>query len=298
MNPGKLPRAASSIDNSHLQPKLPAVRRTIHFIFAAALLPWGLALAAEQAPAQPAAPKPTVTRVDEHTLRIGKITFRPDTREIRIPTRVNMTEGLLEFALVRTGGKTHESLLVTDAKGLNINLALKLLHYKASEELFPLFEEDGSLSDKFPEVPEAIRKAARTRLSVEWKDGQTVKRAPLNEWIGYAATDAVVPMPKAPWVYGGSYVLEGKFASDTTGDLVAIFTTRNAIINYAGKDHDNDDVWIPAPKRVPPVDSEVTLIIAPYTDPDADAKPADSSNNPPAEKPKSDSSTKQTKTTS
>jgi len=139
------------------------------------------------APEQSATPKPAVVRIDEHTLRIGKVTFRPDTREIRIPTQVNMTEGLLEFVLVRMEGKVHESLLVTEASGTDINLALKLLHYKASEELFPLFEEDGSLSNKLPKIPEDIRKAARTRISVKWKDGQKLKSAPLDKWIAYAS---------------------------------------------------------------------------------------------------------------
>ena len=270
-----------------MPPKLRAVTSRILFVLLGVFVSWGIASADDATTTAPASktPKPSVVRVDEHTLRIGKITFRPDTREIRIPTRVNMTEGLLEFVLVRMGGKTHESLLVTDASGTNINLALKLLHYKASEELFPLLEEDGSLSDKYPEVPEAIRKAARTWISVEWKDGQKLKRAPLNEWIGYAATEKVVAMPKAPWVYGGSYVVEGRFAADTTGDLIAIFTTQNALLNYAGKDHENDDVWIPMAQRVPPVDSEVTVIISPYAEADASptpkqARPAKNSSKP------------------
>jgi hypothetical protein len=260
-----------------------------HFSFWAAVLlvPWSAVRGDADAPSGEEAktPKPSVVRVDEHTLRIGKITFRPDTREIRIPTRVNMTEGPLEFVLVRTRGKVHESLLVTDASGTNINLALKLLHYKASGELFPLFEEDGSLSDKYPEVPEAIRKAARTQLFVEWKDGQTLKRAPLNEWIAYAPTENVVTMPKAPWVYGGSVVIGGRFAAETTGDLVAIFTARTALINYAGKDHENDDVWTPMTKRVPPVGSDVTLVVAPWSAPDpAPAKNTENSTKPSAPK--------------
>jgi hypothetical protein len=258
----------------------------------------GIARAEEDAAPASKAPQPSVVRVDGRTLSIGKITFRPDTREIRIPTQVNMTEGLLEFVLVRMEGKTHESLLVTDASGTNINLALKLLHYKASEELFPLMEEDGSLSDKYPEVPEAIRKAARTQISVEWKDGQKLKRAPLHEWIGYAATKKVVAMPKAPWVYGGSYVVEGRFAADTTGDLIAIFTTQNALLDYAGKDHENDDVWIPMSQRVPPVGTEVTVVVSPYAETDAPSapKPAESPKNPSkTQAPKNVSSTTKTK---
>ena len=277
------------------KPTFAPVTRISTIILAAGLTfgaPAALA-ADDDAPEKAAAPKPAVVRIDDHTLRIGKITFRPDTREIRIPTQVNMTEGLLEFVLVRTAGKVHESLLVTEASGTNINVALKLLHYKASEELFPLFNENGSLSNKLPKVPENIRKAARTQISVEWKDGQKLKSAPLNKWVAYAATETAVPMPVAPWVYGGSYVLEGKFAADTTGDLVAIFTTRNALLNYAGTDHDNDDVWIPTDARVPPPGTDVTLVIAPYTGPPPKTAPSDSAK--PEKSSSSKSSSKKTK---
>lgn len=238
-------------------------------------LPAALALAAlalpalaEETPAgeTPAAKpaesaKPAVVRVDAHTMRIGEITFRPESREIRIPTRVNMTAGLLEFVLVHVNGKVHESLLVTEANATHLNIALKLLRYQPSEELFRLLEDDGSVSDKYPEVPAATRAAARVRLAVEWQEGQESKSAPLHEWIASAATER--PMPEPPWVYGGSYVLEGRFAAETSGDIVATFVTRNALINYGGKDNEDDEAWIPAPRRIPPEGTPVTLVISP-----------------------------------
>lgn len=218
--------------------------------------------AGETPAAKPAeSAKPAVVRVDAHTMRIGEITFRPESREIRIPTRVNMTAGLLEFVLVHVNGKVHESLLVTEANATHLNIALKLLRYQPSEELFRLLEDDGSVSDKYPEVPAATRAAARVRLAVEWQEGQESKSAPLHEWIASAATER--PMPEPPWVYGGSYVLEGRFAAETSGDIVATFVTRNALINYGGKDNEDDEAWIPAPRRIPPEGTPVTLVISP-----------------------------------
>lgn len=217
----------------------------------------------------PAAPTtPAVVRVDAETMRIGEITFRPASREIRVPTRVNMTEGLLEFALVDVHGKVHESLLVTEANATHLNVAFKLLRYQPSEELFRELDEDGSVSERFPEVPAATRAAARVRLNVEWKVGQETKSAALHEWIAHAITER--PMPDEPWVYGGSYVLDGRFAAESSGELVATFVSRNALINYAGKDNENDEAWIPAPGRVPPEGTLVTLVITPANP----AKPA------------------------
>jgi hypothetical protein len=207
------------------------------------------------------APEPAVVRVDDQTLRIGAITLQPDTRQIRVPTRVNMTEGLLEFALVHVDGKVHESLLVTEASPTHLNLALKLLRYEGSEELFPLPGETGDAAPPPPAVPAAIRAAARVRLTVEWHDGQRQQSAALHEWIAHAVSER--PMPAAEWVYGGSFVAGGRFAAELYGDLIATFVTRSALINYAGAEHDNDEAWIPARTRVPPEGSPVTLVISP-----------------------------------
>ena len=218
------------------------------------------AVHADDEPA-PAPAQPKVERIDDHTFRIGDIVFRKDTRTIRIPAEVNMTEGLLEYALVHANGKIHESLLLTRVNPTHVNLAFKLLGYRASQELFRVPEEDGSASDRLFEVDEKTSAAARTMVTVEWKQGQETKSAALHEWISHAISER--SMPAAPWIYGGSFLIEGSFAAETSGDLIAIFTSQTALLNYAGKDSDNDEVWIPAHGRVPAQGSSVTVVISP-----------------------------------
>ena len=111
--------------------------------------------------------KPNVEQIDETKFRIGKITFDKKTREIRVPTRVNMVDGLLEFLLVHQNGKVHESLLVTDASATNLNLAFTLLRYKPSRELYALTADTGGLSNEFPEVDAETKRAARFDIDVE-----------------------------------------------------------------------------------------------------------------------------------
>ena len=205
--------------------------------------------------------KPNVERIDDHTFRIGQITFDKKTREIRIPTRVNMTGGLLEFLLVHQNGKVHESLLVTDASATHLNLAFTLLRYKPSRELYALPAETGGLSNDFPEVDAATRQAARIDIDVEWKHDGDTRRASANEWIQHAVKGAA--MPSGPWVYGGSEFFDGTFVPETTGDFIAIDITNGALINSPGEDTQDDNVWLPYPKRVPAEGSPVTLIIKP-----------------------------------
>ncbi len=222
-------------------------------------------------PAEKPAEKPTVEKIDDKRYRVGKIEFDSSTREIRIPAKVNMAKGLLEFLIVHENGKIHEALFTTDASPSDINLAITLLRYKPSPELYALPSETGGLSGNFPVVPEDIRAAARVSIDVEWtKDGKP-QRIGANEWIQHASTSAT--MPSSHWVYGGSQIEEGRFVAESTGDIAAIFLSNAAMINYPGKDNGDDTVWLAFENRVPPEGTNLTLIIAPYPKPQSTEQP-------------------------
>lgn len=240
-----------------------------------------LALAQDQSPVEPKslpAPDqamdpvtPSVKKLDATRYQIGEVLFDQKTREIRFPTQVNMTEGLLEFLVVHQNGKVHESLLSTDVSPTQLNLAFSLLRYSPSKELYPLPNATGGTSDKYPEVPASVKAAARVTIEVEWSDGGKIRRVPVNEWIQHAVKTTA--MPAGPWIYGGSDFHEGKFVAETAGDIVAIFLSMAALVNYPGEDYEDDTVWTPFPKRVPPEGTKVTVIIAPYQTTKPPAKP-------------------------
>jgi hypothetical protein len=238
-----------------------------------ALAAMRLAPAQDRSPVEPAAlpapdqklesVKPSVEKIDATRYRIGGVTFDRKSREIRFPAKVNMTSGLLEFAIVHQNGKVHESLLVTDVSPTHLNLAFTLLRYPASRELYPLPNETGGLSGEFPQVAPDVKAAARIRSDVEWNDGGTSRRAPVNDWIQHAVKTTA--MPAGPWVYGGSEFYDGQYSPEASGDIAAIFLSLSSIINYPGEDNGDDTVWIPFPKRVPAEGTEVTVIISPHS---------------------------------
>ncbi len=224
------------------------------------------------APDQAMAPvKPVIEKLDETRFRIGEVTFDRKTREIRFPTKVNMTEGLLEFIIVHEKGKIHESLLVTTISPTHLNLAFTLLRYPPSPELYPLPNETGGTSGDFPKVDPAIMAAARVAIEVEWQDGGRTRRVPINDWIQHAVKTTA--MPPGPWVYGGSFIYDGQYSPETTGDIAAIFIALSALINYPGEDNGDDTVWVPYLKRVPDPGTNVTVVIAPYKPANLPAKP-------------------------
>ena len=232
-----------------------------------------IAPAQDSAPVEPISPpapdqliapvKPSVEKLDETRFQIGKIIFDQKTREIRFPAKVNMIEGSLEFLLVHETGKVHESLLMTDISPTHLNLAFTLLRYPPSRELYALPNDHGGASNNYPEVPAEIKARARIAIYLEWKDGEKTRRLPANDLIQHIVKTTA--MPAGPWLYGGSEFDDGKYAPETSGDIIAIYTTHSALINYPGKDDDNDDVWAPYPKRVPAVGTDVTVIITPFS---------------------------------
>jgi hypothetical protein len=235
------------------------------------LLISGLAIAAmaaaqEPSPADPQAAaepaKPSVKQLDETRFQIGEVTFDKKTREIRFATKVNMTEGQLEYLIVHENGKVHESLLSTTISPTHLNLAFTLLRYPPSRELYTVNEIDDGKPLVARHIPPEVKEGARIAIEVEWTADGKKRRNPVNEWIQHAVT--ATSMPAGPWVYGGSGFGEGKYFAETSGDVVAIFLSNAAMINYLGDDGDNDEVWSPFTKRVPAEATDVTVIISPY----------------------------------
>ena len=140
-----------------------------------------LAIASYSEEAKPTEPK--VKALGDGNYSLGLIKFNENTRRISFPGEVNQIEGVLEFALVHENGKLHESLLATKASALNLNVALKLLHFKESPELFPALDENFEKLDDAPIVSDETKAAARLQILISWeKDGKKVEH-PINDLI-------------------------------------------------------------------------------------------------------------------
>jgi len=211
--------------------------------------------------------KPLVKKISADVYQIGTITLNKKTREISLPAHPNIVEAgtPLEFLLVHLNGeKVHESLLITEADPTNLNIALKLLSYKESQELFRPITEDGSRGELYQKEPDNIRKAARFTIHVTWKEGEKAKSAPITQWLKHRITNK--SMPDTPWVYNGSYVHNKVFKAKLNGNFLAIFPNESAIANFPGAngvDRYDDTLWISAP-NLPREGSKITLTLKPW----------------------------------
>lgn len=217
-----------------------------------------------EASIKPATPEPLVKKISPVSYRIGKITFNKDTREITLPAQTNITnpDTILEYLLVHINGeKIHEALIATEADPSHLNIALKLLNYKESRELFRLPRPDGTPSEEYPVVTDEIKKSARFGVYITWKDGETHKTIPATQWIEHRVLKK--PMSNLPWVYNGSFIYEQKFNAKLTGNILTIFPDEGSIANYPGKDRWDDTLWVPA-AGIPEEGTPITVSLKPW----------------------------------
>ncbi|NOX98302.1 MAG: hypothetical protein GXP30_00950, partial [Verrucomicrobia bacterium] len=100
-------------------------------------------------PKEAAADKPKVKSLGDHRYQLGDIIFNGKTREIRFPATMNLEKGLLEYVLVTEEGKMHESLLGTKVRPAQLQIVLKLCHYRDGvgdtfDALYPDDEKKGA----------------------------------------------------------------------------------------------------------------------------------------------------------
>jgi len=210
----------------------------------------------------PAPPKPEIKQLNESEYQIGKVTLNKKSREVTFGAGVNLVDRPLEYLLVNTKGKVHEALFLTDVSPTNLNIAMKLVGFKESKELFEIVDDKYLPTGKFHEVPEEVKKAARLDILVQWQAEDEVKTRPINDLIIHSIHGK--PMDPGPWLYTGSYLLEGRFKAEVAGDLFAIFPRQPAMVSYPGKDNLNDDIWFTHPQRIPEVGTVVKFILRPH----------------------------------
>ncbi|MGD1086166.1 MAG: YdjY domain-containing protein [Verrucomicrobiota bacterium] len=197
--------------------------------------------------------------------QVGKVILDKKERAVRVPALLNKSQGPMEYFLVTTYGKTHESILKTDAEPYHIHIAMLLLGATGAQP---------DLTNGPPPAPGPIVNPSpealpgdKITLEVSWQeDGKEIRR-PASELISNEQTHSTPDA--AHWVYNGSETAGGKFYAQMDGSLISLVTDPVALVNYTGIGHDNDQIWVPNTNRLPPRTAplEVILKLAPKATP-------------------------------
>ena|SRR2546428_1043444 len=192
-------------------------------------------------------PKLRVKEVGPGLFEIGRVRLSKTERTVTIPAEVNMREGAVEYFLVTTTGKTHESVLRTDAEPYHIQLAMLLLDAKGKGT------NDFSQDKTKPPPGDPID------VEVIWNAKNVQRRARAEEFVFDRAAKG--SMRTVKWIYNGSQINAEGFAAQQTGSIISLIDDPDALINNPLPRRDDDDNWQVGTNRMAEITENVEVII-------------------------------------
>jgi hypothetical protein len=197
------------------------------------------------------APPPTnsvVQQIAPGIFQIGRVRLDKQSRSIAFPAVINMTEAAIEYAIVTKYGKTHESLLRTEAEPKDIHVAMLLLGAKGAGNAVP--------EDPLKPIP-----GDPVIIELSWNEKKRERRVRIEEFVWNVQTRT--NLSKGLWIYNGSRVVNGIFMGDQEGSIVSLITDGDALVNNPRAGRDNDELCEVNSKAVPPLDTpmEVRFIL-------------------------------------
>lgn len=230
-------------------------------IFVAAIVPPASALS--QGPPPGSVPEPAVApftaqqkniapveKVSPGIYRLGEILINKREKHITFPAAVNMTKGLLEYLLVRDGGKTHESLLKTAVEPYHLQVACLLLGFEGADR--PISSQGAHETPKGDQVG--------ITLSLTRSDGKTVTVMP-EAWMAKMVEGKPRDIERLKWLFTGSIITEGRFLAQQEGSIVAVYHDPASLFDNDSSSGENDEIWFVREDAIPPVGTPVTVQI-------------------------------------
>jgi hypothetical protein len=196
-------------------------------------------------PASEAATNLPLKRLGPGLFALGDVSFNKEQRTVSFPARVNLGQGNIEYLLVTSAGKTHESLFRTDAKPHHVQLALVLLGARGSTNAFAEHAAKPVPGD-------------HVEIEVSWTAGGKLLRFAAEEFVEDRKS---VRMSKGPWTYNGSRLREDGFAAEVDGSIISLITDPDALINNPRPGREDDDNWLIRTNGLPPLNSPVEIRI-------------------------------------
>lgn len=226
-----------------------------------------------------------VKDLGEGRLQIDHVTVDSKARTLSFPAKINMTDGMVEYLIVASKGKTHESLLNTEAEPIHIHTGMLLLGARPHATNDPT--NDASI------FFDAKREIPGTKLKITVSPGSTTpatntaanttKTTDIQTLLMLAETKQPLAPDDIPhWIYNGSRFSETPelepvpagspprsgstkketqkiFMAQREGSIVSLIADPSALINNPRKDRENDELWILNTPAIPPVGTPVQV---------------------------------------
>lgn len=179
--------------------------------------------------------------------QLGLVTLNRKLNEVTFPASVNQTQGPVEYVLVSTQGKLHESVLKTEAEPYHIHLGMLLLDAKGA----PKNSMSQLNTDAIP--GDAIE------VWVNVKPPGQEKKLRAESLVWNTSTSNALAI--GDWTYSGSRVIDGTFLAQRDRSLIAIIKDIDALINHPGTTAQKDENWQVNTRLCPPLDTPVEVVL-------------------------------------
>jgi hypothetical protein len=194
---------------------------------------------------------PLLEKAGNGVYRLGDIVVDRNARSITFPAQVNMDKGMLEYLIVHRKGKTHESLLNTLVDPYNLQIAFLLLGFEGAEQKLA--------GQGDPAAP----KGDRIAILIGRKAGAGTEVFPADRWLINKFGEETRDVPPMDWVYTGSFSHGGRFLSQDSGSITAIWHDPVALMDNASPGGESNRIWFVKEGTVPPVGTPVEVVIRP-----------------------------------
>jgi hypothetical protein len=239
------------------------------------ILTIGLGLAVGQAPGNPATAGESL-KPEPGWKALGRsLWFDPAGRRVILRARVVLREGVLEHLMCKKGTKEHEAILATDAVPFQIHAGL--------------LAAGATVGNPVQFAPE-FRPPSGSPIAMElrWRQDGKLLHSDARRWVRDEKTKADLAID---WVFAGSVFYDDRitrkrlYAADTEGDLITVANFASAILDLpmASSANDADRMFTANTPRIPPVGTEVFMVMSPRPEP----RPTGTTKNAPPEPRKS-----------
>ena len=222
-------------------------RRSWHILIILLVSSLAPGLAQESPPAATPPGAPPIRSVGPGLFELGPVTLDKNRKAVTFPAFISMHEGVIEYLLVTTGGKTHESLLRTDVQPYHIHLALLLLGAK------------GAQTNVYPEDQTLPIPGDRLSVTVTWTAKGKEKSRPAEHLVLNRRTRT--PASPGPWTHNGSRTVAGIFLAQRDGSIVSLITDGDALINNPRPGREDDEHWEINQAELPPINTPVQVTL-------------------------------------
>jgi len=202
------------------------------------------------------------TKVSPNVYRIGTVTVDLASREVRFAGKINMATGVMEVLVCTIYGKTHESVISTTIRPLDLHLALLLLGLQNGynpgwpEPDDPQFKKEGW----------GIPRGDQVDVTVEWELAGKPMKVRVEQLLKDCRTGE--PLPQTGWVFVGSFVDErGTYLADAIGSIITNYQDGSSVLDCPLKAARSDDYLVVNDPIVPPVNTPVEIRIVPAKEP-------------------------------